>query len=159
MIDKNRPNSDFPPPCCLRVLLVDDNPVNQKAGVTLLSRIGYRADVAANGREAIEAMGRTAYNVILMDCEMPVMDGYEATRQIRLHEQEEHRERIHIIALTSNTMPGNREQCLAAGMDDYMSKPMRATAIQQVLERVRSAHTTPDHVPEFAASGETTIRG
>lgn len=158
MIDKNGHNGDVPPRGCLRVLLVDDNPVNQKAGVTLLSKIGYRADVAANGLEAIEAIGRTAYDVILMDCEMPVMDGYEATLQIRLHEQEEHRERTCIIAVTSNMMPGNRERCLAAGMDDYMSKPMRATTIQQVLERIRSTQTAPDHVPGFVASVET-IRG
>lgn len=159
MIDTNEHNGDVPPCCCLRVLLVDDNPVNQKAGVTLLSKIGCRADVASNGLEAIEAMRRTAYDVILMDCEMPVMDGYEAARQIRLHEQEEHRERICIIAVTSNTMPDNRERCLAAGMDDYTSKPMRATTIQQILERVRPTQTTPGHFPGFAASGEPLTRG
>lgn len=159
MIDKNAHNGDVPPRCCLRILLVDDNPINQKAGVTMLSRIGYRADVAANGLEAIEAMGRTAYDVILMDCEMPVMDGYEATRQIRLHEQEEHRQQTYIVAVTSNTTPGNRERCFAVGMDDYMSKPMRSTTIQQALEHVRSTRTVPDHVPEFVPSGETTSRG
>ncbi len=143
MIEKSEHNGDVPPRCRPRILLVDDNPINQKAGVMLLSKIGYRADVAANGQDAIEAIERTAYDVIFMDCEMPVMDGYEATRHIREREEEEHRARTIIVAATTNTMPGNRERCLAAGMDDFMSKPMRAAAIQQILERVWSTQTAP----------------
>jgi PAS domain S-box-containing protein len=123
----------------LRVLLAEDNPINQKVALKMLAKMGYRADVAANGLEALEALRQIPYDVILMDCQMPEMDGYEATRQIRMREQEEGRAPIHIIAMTAHAMQGDREQCLTAGMDDYLGKPVRIIELQQALERVRPA--------------------
>lgn len=115
-----------------RVLVVDDNAVNQTVAVRLLEKLGCRVDVAANGREAIEMVGLLPYDVIFMDCQMPEMDGFEATREIRKHEGlRAHRP---IIAMTANVMPGDRERCLEAGMDDYISKPMRKTDLKEALK-------------------------
>ncbi|MFQ5568171.1 MAG: response regulator [Rhodothermales bacterium] len=108
----------------LRVLLAEDNLVNQKVALRLLERLGYRADVAANGLEVLDALRRQAYDVVLMDIHMPEMDGLEATRLIR--ETWEPADRPRIIALTANAMPGDAEQYLEAGMDDYISKPVRS---------------------------------
>ena len=117
-----------------RVLLVEDNPINQKVAMRMLAKLGCRADSAANGIEALDAMRCVPYDVILMDCQMPEMDGFEATRQIRMREQEEHLEPVYIIAMTAYAMQGDRELCLAAGMNDYLSKPVRTAELQQVLE-------------------------
>jgi signal transduction histidine kinase/CheY-like chemotaxis protein len=115
----------------LRILLAEDNRVNQKVALKLLERMGYRADVAGNGLEALEAVRRQPYDVILMDVQMPEMDGLEATRRIRA----EHKESLAIVAMTANAMEEDRERCLEAGMDDYLSKPVVAPSLAAALER------------------------
>jgi signal transduction histidine kinase/DNA-binding response OmpR family regulator/HPt (histidine-containing phosphotransfer) domain-containing protein len=117
-----------------RVLVAEDNTVNQLVTVRMLERHGYRADVAANGREAVEAMRHGAYDLILMDCEMPEMDGFDATRAIRAAEAGTSR-RVPIVAVTANTLRGTRERCLAAGMDDYLSKPVTTEMLDAMLVR------------------------
>lgn len=117
----------------LRLLLAEDNTVNQRLALRLLERMGYRADVAANGLEVLEAVQRQHYDVILMDVQMPEMDGLEATRLIRQSQAAEQRPRI--VAMTANAMQGDREECLAVGMDDYLTKPIQINALQEVLER------------------------
>ena len=117
----------------LRILLAEDNAVNQKLALRLLAQMGYRADVAANGLEAIQAVERQPYDVILMDVQMPEMDGLEATRQICAHWPRG--ERPQIIAMTANAMQGDRELCLEAGMDDYLSKPIRVEELLAALAR------------------------
>jgi CheY-like chemotaxis protein len=115
----------------LRILLAEDNAVNQKLALRLLQQMGYRADVAANGIEVIEALQRQPYDVVLMDVQMPDMDGLEATRRIVSRWSADQRPRI--VAMTANAMQGDREECLAAGMDDYITKPIRVEALQQAL--------------------------
>ncbi|MBI5965065.1 MAG: GAF domain-containing protein, partial [Chloroflexi bacterium] len=117
----------------LRILLAEDNQVNQKLALRLLEQMGYRADVASNGVEAVESIERQLYDVILMDIQMPEMDGLDATRSIRkLSEVTQPR----IIAMTANAMEGDREMCLAAGMDDYISKPIRVPDLIRALSEV-----------------------
>ena len=118
----------------LRILLAEDNTVNQKLALRLLERMGYRADVVANGLEVLEALQRQRYDVILMDVQMPDMDGLEASRTI--HESQPADEHPRIVAVTANAMQGDREECLAAGMDDYLTKPIQIKALQEALERV-----------------------
>jgi CheY-like chemotaxis protein/HPt (histidine-containing phosphotransfer) domain-containing protein len=117
----------------LRILLAEDNATNQKLALHLLARMGYRADLAANGLEALEAMERQTYDVVLMDMQMPEMDGLETTRQI--HRRWSRRQHPYIIAMTANAMESDRETCLEAGMDDYVSKPIRVQALVDALER------------------------
>ncbi|HTB81207.1 MAG TPA: PAS domain S-box protein [Opitutaceae bacterium] len=121
-----------------RILLAEDNIVNQKVALHMLSRLGYRADIAANGLEALEAVRRQHYDLILMDVQMPEMDGLESTRRM-VKEFPDRKDRPWIIALTANAMQGDREICLHAGMDDYISKPLRLTELSSALERARTA--------------------
>jgi CheY-like chemotaxis protein len=111
----------------LKILLAEDNVVNQKLALRLLGQMGYRADVASNGIEAIESVTRQPYDVILMDVQMPEMGGLEATQQIRAQP--------HIIGITANAMQGDREVCLAAGMDDYIAKPIRVEELVYALQK------------------------
>jgi CheY-like chemotaxis protein len=115
----------------LRILLAEDNVVNQKLALRLLQQMGYRADVASNGLEAIESVERQTYDVVLMDVQMPEMDGLEASRRITAQWPAGQRPRI--VAMTANAMQGDREACLAAGMDDYVTKPIRVDALVQAL--------------------------
>jgi PAS domain S-box-containing protein len=121
------------PPIAARVLVAEDNEVNQKVAVRILEKLGYRVEVADNGREALMACERTRYDAVLMDGQMPGMDGYEATRRIR--EREGGGPRLPIIAMTASAMKGDREKCLEAGMDDYVSKPVTPGAVERVLRR------------------------
>ena len=118
----------------LRVLLAEDNVVNQKLAMRLLQQMGYRADLASNGIEAIECVERQIYDVVLMDVQMPEMDGLEASRQITRRWPAAERPRI--IAMTANAMQGDREMCIAAGMDDYVTKPIRVDQLVEALQNV-----------------------
>ena len=120
----------------LRILLAEDNAVNQKLALRLLERLGYRADVAANGLEALEALQRQPYDVVLMDVQMPDMDGLEATRAI--HQEWPGERRPRIVAMTANVMKEDREACLAAGMDDYLGKPIRVEELVGALSRCQA---------------------
>jgi PAS domain S-box-containing protein len=119
----------------LRILLAEDNAMNQKVALRLLEQLGYRADVASNGREAIEALERQPYDVVLMDVQMPELDGLDATRQIVERWPEE--TRPHIVAMTANALPEDREACFAAGMNDYVAKPIRAEELVAALKRAK----------------------
>jgi PAS domain S-box-containing protein len=125
-------------PC--QVLLVEDNPVNQEVAKGILDVLGCRVDVATDGMEAVDAFGRSRYDLVFMDCQMPEMDGYEATRQMRKYEQAQERSgndgsRTPIVALTAHAMKGDRERCLEAGMDDFLSKPFNLNGMKTILNR------------------------
>lgn len=117
-----------------RILVVEDNPVNQKIALAMLEKLGYRAHAVGNGKEAVEAIGRGRYDIVLMDCQMPEMDGYEASRTIRLAELGG-QPAVTIIAMTANALKGDREKCLQAGMDDYVTKPIRLPELKGVIEK------------------------
>ena len=147
----------------LRVLLADDNVINQKVALRLLQQMGYRADIANNGLEVLQAMERKPYDLIFMDVQMPELDGLEASRRIRQRQQQpspppNFARQVTIVAMTANAMQGDREKCLNAGMNDYIPKPVRPEALQAVLERVGSAvtaarpTTNPPAVPTSSPS-------
>ena len=124
-----------------RILLAEDNEVNQLVAAEILTRCGFECDTVANGREALEALGQHDYALVLMDCQMPTMDGFEATRAIRQREQElfaRSGQEVHlpIVALTAHAVKGDREQCLAAGMDDYVTKPVDPAQLIETINRV-----------------------
>jgi CheY-like chemotaxis protein len=114
-----------------RILLVEDNAVNEKVATRFLQKLGYLVDVARNGREAVDAWARGYYDLILMDCQMPVLDGYDATREIRAREPAP--QRIPIVALTANAMKDDDVKCRAAGMDDHLSKPLDREQLARCL--------------------------
>jgi len=116
------------------VLLVEDNIVNQKLAARMLEKAGCNVDVANNGKEAVKRWLDENYQMIFMDCMMPVMDGYEATREIRRQEEESGLSRTPIIALTANAMEGERERCQGAGMDEFITKPVKAKQLKSVVE-------------------------
>ncbi|QQS55364.1 MAG: response regulator [Candidatus Competibacteraceae bacterium] len=118
-----------------RILVAEDNPVNQEMALAVLSMLGCQGEVVADGQEAVEAVARTPYDLILMDCQMPVLDGFAATAAIRRWEHTRGRPRLPIVALTANIVKGFREQCLAGGMDDYLSKPFTQEQLAALLDR------------------------
>jgi CheY-like chemotaxis protein len=120
-------------PAPVRVLIAEDNIVNQKVAARMVMRLGFRADVAANGREAVEMFEMLPYDLIFMDCQMPEMDGYEAARTIR--EKERSDRRVAIVAMTADVLNGCRDRCIAAGMDDHVSKPVRMDDVFEALQK------------------------
>jgi CheY-like chemotaxis protein len=122
-----------------RLLLAEDNPVNQKVGRRLLERLGYDVDIVGNGREAVAAVRDTCYAAVLMDCQMPEMDGYEAAREIRRGEAAG--AHLPIIAMTAAAMDDDRTRCLEAGMDGYVAKPFRPADLEEVLDGLGLGHT------------------
>jgi CheY-like chemotaxis protein len=119
----------------VRVLVAEDNIVNQRVVLSQLKRIGFTADAVSNGREALEALKRAPYDIILMDCQMPEIDGYEAAARIRAEGLRSFKSEPYLIALTANALPGDRERCLTAGMNDYILKPVRLDSLEGVLQR------------------------
>jgi len=126
------PTSDKPGPVA-RILIADDNIVNQTLAKRMVEKLGHKADVVANGCETIDALSLIEYNLIFMDCQMPEMDGYQATREIR--KGENGKSRLPIIAMTANALEGEKERCFAAGMDDYITKPIRLQDLKTAIQR------------------------
>ena len=118
-------------PDSLRILMAEDNVINQRVGKLILQRAGFTIDLANDGSEALEAHRRNPYDLILMDCQMPIMDGFEASRSIRQLEQPQ----PVIIAVTANALVGEREKCLSAGMNDYLSKPFQADQLVSLVKK------------------------
>jgi len=129
----NRATAERPGP--MRVLVAEDNPVNQKLALRLLEKFGYAADLAVNGREALLRWESAPYDLIFMDCQMPEMDGYEATMELRRRESALNRPRTAIVAMTANALEGDRDRCLNSGMDDFLPKPVQLDQLRQTLVR------------------------
>ncbi len=123
----------------LRIIVAEDNVVNQKLLQQLLKRLKFDAEFVGNGAECVKLLREATYDIILMDCQMPEMDGYEATQRIRAGEAGDANRAVRIIALTAHAMAGDREKCLAAGMDDYLTKPIQPAQLVTALERSRPA--------------------
>jgi CheY-like chemotaxis protein/HPt (histidine-containing phosphotransfer) domain-containing protein len=142
----------------IRVLVADDNPANQKVILRLLEKLRYVPEVVANGADAVRSFQDRPYDIILMDCQMPEMDGYQASRKIRKLEADlKTAKRIPIIALTANALSGDRDRCLEAGMDDYLSKPVTLQELARALEKWAQRVATAAPVPTFPEEDEGSI--
>jgi CheY-like chemotaxis protein len=135
-----------------RVLLAEDNRTNQLAAVGMLERLGYQVDVAVNGVDAVAACQKIEYGIVLMDKQMPEMDGLTATREIRKYEEAHGKPPVSIIALTADAMQGDREKCLAAGMNDYLSKPFKVAKLAELIELWGHSSPSAGPVPEAVAA-------
>jgi CheY-like chemotaxis protein len=142
------------PNSAIRVLVAEDNVINQRVAVRMLEKLGCRVDVAANGKEAVEMIQMLPYDLVFMDCEMPELDGFEATGMIRANERITGG-RIPVIAMTAHAMQGDREKCLAAGMDDYISKPVSPDQLQTALRRCGLAEPDLDALETVGGGGFT----
>jgi CheY-like chemotaxis protein/HPt (histidine-containing phosphotransfer) domain-containing protein len=145
------------------LLLAEDNPVNQRVAASMLHKLGYGVDVVCDGNEALAAITKRHYDAILMDCQMPGMDGYAATRQLRRQESESVQGgHLPVIAMTANAMEGDRELCLAAGMDDYLAKPIEYARLKTLLEhwlpQQAAATATTANTPRGQVQGSLTVQ-
>jgi CheY-like chemotaxis protein len=149
-------------PNAVRVLVAEDNVVNQQLALRQLKKLGYPADSVANGAEVLDALQRIPYDIILMDCQMPEMDGYEVTKRIRDSERDAtspYKSVPYIIALTANALQGDRERCLTAGMNDYLTKPLHASELELVLKRaIPQLQPNPHHPMSTEPGGEVLDR-
>ena len=125
----------------LRVLVVEDNLTNQAVALGMLRKMGLEADASNNGEEALRALESSSYDLVLMDCQMPVLDGYETTRRLRDPGSKVRDRGVPVIAMTAHAMEGERENCLAAGMDDYLSKPVTIDSVTRILRQVAPCGT------------------
>lgn len=137
----------------VRILVAEDSPLNQQVALMQLEKLGYIADAVANGAQVLEAIKRTDYDIILMDCKMPEMSGYEATWQIREREKQQAKQtgtarHVYIIAMTANAAVDNREKCLAAGMDDFIDKPVQLPELEAALHRGLADRATQQAIEE-----------
>ena len=144
----------LPPRRNIRLLVAEDNPINQKVAMKMIKSLGYRADVVGNGLEAVDALKRQRYDLVLMDVQMPEMDGLDATRKIR--QTQSGTDRPHIIAMTANAMQGDEDICLTAGMDEYLTKPIRIADLKLALDRWCEAN--PEEAPRAAAPSASVTR-
>jgi len=118
-----------------RILVVEDNSINQRLVMLMLNKFGYRADAVANGKECVDALSNMPYDLVLMDCQMPIMDGYEATQMIRSPGSAVLNHNIPVIAMTAHALKGDQEKCLAAGMNDYVKKPLVPQILRDTIAR------------------------
>lgn len=151
----------------VRILVAEDSPLNQQVALKQLEKLGYQTDAVSDGSQVLEALARCSYDIILMDCQMPEMSGYEATWQIRNQEKERPQDptegaRIQIIAMTANTQADSREKCLAAGMDDFINKPVQLpeleAAVLRALANRAAARTTEDALDPIIIAGLHQLR-
>jgi CheY-like chemotaxis protein len=132
----------------LRILLAEDNKVNQQVASKMLRKLGCTVDIAENGQIAVEMAQAQPYDLVFMDCQMPVLDGFEATHELRA--LQDGTQNIPIVAMTANAMKGDQKRCLDAGMDDYISKPVSARALQDLFQRLELRMQSPESRQEAA---------